>query len=156
MHGRRNMAIILRQPISVARVSHFVAIETRSRNKVHIRGNIQTDIATTMSRCDRFNYCCKKLAAYCNQTNIGGNSAYLLPQFHRVAITTIYCDKLCIRGNIYSVLLQPTTVAIKNKMLQRYSIVNGGPSRGPPGPWLPAIERWIEKILIISFYTNNK
>jgi hypothetical protein len=100
MHGHWNMAMILRQQISVARVRHFVAIETRSRNKVPIRGNIQIDIATTMSRCDMYKYCCKKMAAYCNQTHIGGNNAYLSPQFHRVAITTIYCDKLCIRGNM--------------------------------------------------------
>jgi hypothetical protein len=94
------MATILRQPNFVARVSHFVAIETWSRNKVDIHGNIQTDIATTVSRCDRYKYCCKKLATYCNKTHIGGNSAYLLPQFNRVAITTVYCDKLCIRGNM--------------------------------------------------------
>jgi hypothetical protein len=88
------MTTILRQLISVARVRYFVAIEIRSRNKVHIRGNIQIDIATNVSCYDRYKYCCKKLAAYCNQTCIGGNSAYLSPQFHRVAITTIYCDKL--------------------------------------------------------------
>ena len=39
------MAPILRQPNSVARICHFVAIETRSRNKIVIRGNIQRDIA---------------------------------------------------------------------------------------------------------------
>jgi hypothetical protein len=87
------MATILRQPNSVARVSHFVVIETRSHNKVDIRGNIQIDIATTVSRCDRYKYCCKKLATYCNKTHIGGNSAYLSRQFHRDAISTVYRDK---------------------------------------------------------------
>jgi hypothetical protein len=92
--------MILQQPISVARGSHFVAIETRSRNKEPIRGNIEIDIATNVSRCDRYWHCCKKIDAYCNQTHIGGNSAYLSPQFHRVAKTTVYCNRLCIRGNM--------------------------------------------------------
>jgi hypothetical protein len=94
------MSMILPQPKSVARVSDFVAIETRSRNKVDIHGNIQTYIATTVSHCDSYKYCCKKWGTYCNKTHIGGNSAYLSPQFHRVAVTTVYCDKLCIRGNM--------------------------------------------------------
>jgi hypothetical protein len=94
------MAMILRQQISIARVRHFVATETRSRNKVPIRGNIQIDIATTMSYCDMYKYCCKKIAAYCNQTHIGGNSAYLSPQLNRVIVTTIYCNKLCMCGNM--------------------------------------------------------
>jgi hypothetical protein len=94
------MTTILRQPNFVAQVSHFVAIETRSRNKVDIHGNIQIDIAIAMSHCDRYKYCCKKSATDCNKTHIGGNSAYLLPQFHCIAITTVYCNKLCIRGNM--------------------------------------------------------
>jgi hypothetical protein len=53
------MTTILRQPNSVARVSHFVAIETRSRNKIDIRGNIQTDIAIAVSLCDSTNIVAK-------------------------------------------------------------------------------------------------
>jgi hypothetical protein len=94
------MAMILRQPNSIARVSHFIAIETRSRNKVDIYGKIQTYIATTASRCDRYKYCCQKLATYCNKTYTGGNNTYLSPKFHRVAITIVYCDKLCIYDNM--------------------------------------------------------
>jgi hypothetical protein len=91
---------ILPQPNSIARVSSFVAIETRSRNKVDICGNIQKDIATTVSHCDRYKYFCKKWGTYCNKTHIGGNSVYLSPPFHRVAIAIVYSDKLCIRGNM--------------------------------------------------------
>ena len=48
LHSRCNMAPILRQLNFVARVSNFVAIESRSHNKTTIRGNIQKDIASTL------------------------------------------------------------------------------------------------------------
>jgi hypothetical protein len=34
----------------------------------------------------------------------------------------------------------PTIVAIKNTILQRYFKVSGGPSHGPHGPWLLAVK----------------
>lgn len=100
LHGCCNMAPILRQPNFVARVSLFVAIEAISRNKIAICGNIQKDIATTLLLCDRYKYCCKKMAYYCNKLLICRNSVYFSPRFHHVAITIVYCDKLCIRGNM--------------------------------------------------------
>ena len=51
LNRRCNMITILRQKKSVARSSHFVAIETRYFNRITIRGNIRKDIATSVWHC---------------------------------------------------------------------------------------------------------
>jgi hypothetical protein len=112
MHCCCNMIAILRQFCFVAWISHFVVIATRYYNKISFHGNTQKDIATSLVCCISYGYCCKSWLRIATK-HVLVVIVHFLPQFHCLAIAISYCNKLCVRGNMYDILQQSLMVEKK-------------------------------------------
>ena len=120
LHLCCNMAVLLRQLRRVAGNHHFVAIESGYCNRVELCGDIRNHIATILACGGSYGYCCNKwipIATKYVHVVIGR----ILPHVYCVAINITYCDKICIRGNMDTILQQSPSVAKRRKILQQYS-----------------------------------